>query len=175
MRFKINFPNPEGAYESDYRREYDRKSFLMPTFWIIMSLVIGGIIVAISFDNIPHRLSLARTRAVFSPILIIFITWCIIFFNGTIYLLSKIIGKDYSTTKVSDYIEYVLWWFFPKKMYSRGTSIRGHGKTTIFYGVVLNILVRTIVVIVQLFMTYPEIAKIIDRNTSAETAKRLQR
>ena len=145
--------------KQEYKKKYDLNSVFYLVFILTISIwVIGGLI-SLNFDNIPLWLISIRRRIFFIGLMILISFVFIIFINWSIYILWKIIWINYADSKIANYIEYIFWWIFPKKMYSRGISIRKHKKTTIFYWVILNFFIWTTIFFVWIYIKFPTIAQ----------------
>lgn len=143
----------------DYQRKYDFKSLIGITYFGSIILLILWLIVN-EYYAIPDWLIQIWLYLIFIPIILTVLSLIIIFINWLIYIILRIIWFHYEDTICANIVERILGCVFPKKLYSfwfGRSNVLETKKRTIYYWIVLNIFVFSAIIIVSVFMKYPEI------------------
>lgn len=143
----------------DYQRKYDFKSLIGISYFGSIILLILWVIIN-EYYAIPENLIQIWLYLIFIPIILTVLSLIIIFINWFIYVILRIIWYHYENTICANIIENVLGCVFPKKLYSfwfGRSNVLEIKKRTIYYWIVLNIFVFSAIIIVFIFMKYPQI------------------
>lgn len=148
----------------DLAIKYERKSLLWITFYMDIIVLLIGWIIWYNYDNIPNWIISTWLRILFLPILLIIVSIIIVTLNWLIYIFCKIIWFNYNQTKIAKGIEKIFWSIFPKYLYSRRSSIWSQNNRTIYYWVIMNIVIAFFIIIRYIFINYPDIRENIYEN-----------
>lgn len=158
--------------DSEYwkiNKKYDLRSLLgLSYYWSVILLILWFIVD--SFLNAPVWVTNLRLITISIPVIITLISIIIITLHWFIFLLSRLLKLNYENSLMSHWIEWILGSIFPRKIYRnklRNTLyLRTSKKKTIYYWVLMNIVILIIIGIWFIFIRFPYITTLVNENTT---------
>ena len=132
--------------QKDYIKKYDRKSLIW-LFWVwIIRLLLGNVVFWDMFF-IPSYVVYIWRIVLLLPILLICIAICFSLIQVVLHVVCLLIGRKYENTRIAKLIEKTFSRVFPKKLFSWNNDLpkRSHKFRTIYYGVIVWVILLAIV------------------------------